>query len=260
MTVDTRIQDLPQIGTIATNDKLVGERVPGSSSLITYSNPVAAGTLNQLAYYSVAGSNVSGLATANNGVLITSGTGLPSISSTLPSGMAATNMTLTTPTFIAPALGAASATSLAFTSTSGIIGTTTNNSAAAGSVGETLSGNGTVSLTSAVALHSCSVSLTAGDWNIYGNVTLTPTGSPIVTLAATSIGTVADTVTLPSSLATSGITYLNITQNVGTLCIFSVGPTVLSLASTTTIYLNTLANFSGGTLGTSGIIYARRVR
>lgn len=70
---------------------------------------VNAGTANQLAYYAGAGNTVSGLATANNGVLVTSAGGVPSISSTLPSGIAATNMNLTTPT-----LGVASATSINF--------------------------------------------------------------------------------------------------------------------------------------------------
>jgi hypothetical protein len=59
--------------------------------------------------YSNGANTVTGLATANNGVLITSSGGVPSISSTLPSGIAATNMNLTTPT-----LGVASATSINF--------------------------------------------------------------------------------------------------------------------------------------------------
>jgi len=45
------------------------------------------GTANELAYYATSGSAVSGLATANNGVLITSAGGVPSISSTLPSAV-----------------------------------------------------------------------------------------------------------------------------------------------------------------------------
>lgn len=49
---------------------------------------VSAGLINQLAYFAVAGNTLSGLATANNGVLVTSGGGVPSISSTLPSGLA----------------------------------------------------------------------------------------------------------------------------------------------------------------------------
>jgi len=45
------------------------------------------GTANELAYYATTGSAVSGLATANNGVLITSAGGVPSISSTLPTAV-----------------------------------------------------------------------------------------------------------------------------------------------------------------------------
>jgi hypothetical protein len=45
------------------------------------------GTANELAYYATSGSAVSGLATANNGVLVTSAGGVPSISSTLPSAV-----------------------------------------------------------------------------------------------------------------------------------------------------------------------------
>ena len=56
---------------------------------------VNSGTINQLSYYAATGNTVSGLPTANNGVLITSGAGVPSISSTLPSGI----------TLVAPVLG-----------------------------------------------------------------------------------------------------------------------------------------------------------
>jgi hypothetical protein len=48
------------------------------------------------------------LASANNGVLVTSAGGAPSISSTLPSGLSATNMSLVT-----PSIGVATGTSLA---------------------------------------------------------------------------------------------------------------------------------------------------
>ena len=46
---------------------------------------VSSGTANDLAYYSTTGTTVTGLSTANNGVLVTSAIGVPSISSTLPS-------------------------------------------------------------------------------------------------------------------------------------------------------------------------------
>lgn len=49
---------------------------------------VSSGTINQLGVYAATGTVISGLATANSGVLVTSGAGVPSISSTLPNGLA----------------------------------------------------------------------------------------------------------------------------------------------------------------------------
>lgn len=49
---------------------------------------VSSGTINQLGVYASTGTTISGLATANSGVLVTSGAGVPSISSTLPNGLA----------------------------------------------------------------------------------------------------------------------------------------------------------------------------
>jgi hypothetical protein len=48
------------------------------------SGTVNAGGANELAYYAAAGTTVSGLTTGNNGVLVTDGSGVPSISSQLP--------------------------------------------------------------------------------------------------------------------------------------------------------------------------------
>lgn len=48
---------------------------------------VSSGTINQLSWYAATGTTVSGLATANNGVLVTSSGGVPSISSTLPAAV-----------------------------------------------------------------------------------------------------------------------------------------------------------------------------
>ncbi len=56
------------------------------------SGSVNAGTINDLAYYAATGSTVSPLTTANDGTLITSATGVPSISSTLPAAVQ-TNIT-----------------------------------------------------------------------------------------------------------------------------------------------------------------------
>jgi len=62
----------------------------GWSSLATGSGTVNAGTINQMAWYAGTGSTVSGLATGNSGVLVTSGAGVPSIGTVLPNGITAT--------------------------------------------------------------------------------------------------------------------------------------------------------------------------
>lgn len=66
---------------------------------------------------------------------------------------------------------ALSGSSLTFSSTSGIIGTTTNNSAAAGSVGEYIESIVTSNVTGSTTLATmtdtgCSIALTAGDWDV----------------------------------------------------------------------------------------------
>ena len=78
----------------------------GSTSITANSTPTSGFSAGQLVYSD--GSLVQAASAGNNGVLVTSGGGVPSISTTLPSGIAATNMALTTPT-----LGVATGTSLA---------------------------------------------------------------------------------------------------------------------------------------------------
>ena len=72
------------------------------------SGSVGAGTINDLAWYAATGSAVSALATANSGVLVTSIAGVPSISTTLPNGLAMgtpTSLTLTNATGLVPSTG-----------------------------------------------------------------------------------------------------------------------------------------------------------
>lgn len=65
------------------------------------------GLANELAYYAGAGSTVSGLTTANNGVLVTSAGGVPSIGSTLPNAVQDNITRLGTIASIGAPLGAA---------------------------------------------------------------------------------------------------------------------------------------------------------
>lgn len=59
------------------------------------SGTVSSGTINQLGVYASTGMVISGLATANSGLLVTSGAGVPSISTAIPNGVTATTQTAT---------------------------------------------------------------------------------------------------------------------------------------------------------------------
>lgn len=169
-----------------------------------------------------------------------------------------------TPTLISPILGAASATSIAFTSTSGIIGTTTNNNAAAGSVGEVIESlipSGTpVSLSTGTAANVTSVSLTAGDWDVWGSVVFAPGGATTYTAFAGCIGTTSASFSGAIPGPYFSLTFPNTTFSAGNSQAFPVGQKRFSLASTTTIYLVVQANFAVSTLGAYGDIVARRAR
>jgi hypothetical protein len=264
------------------------------SSAATGTGTVNSGLINQLAYYAAAGTAVSGLTTANNGVLVTNGTGVPSISSTLPAGMGlAANLTITSgngfydtsgnPYLVfgivasavnyidifnnatgAPptiqAIGSDSNVTLSLqgkgTGGARIQGTSTNDNATAGYVGElissvVLSGSAT-SLSTGVPKNITSISLTAGDWDVRGNVYIATTGVSTIAIGWISLtsATVPDNALLSFVSSAAGISS----------GAFTVPTLRVSIASTTTVYLSADAGFSTGTASGSGGIYARRVR
>jgi len=198
---------------------------------------VNSGTANQIAYYATTGTAVSGLTSANNGILVTNGSGVPSIGNTVGAG-------LTMP-------------SITFNSTTGVVGTTTNNNAAAGSVGEVISSQvlfaSGVSLTSNTPANVTSISLTAGDWDVYGNVFCT-----FSTLGLNVVGWISATSAVQPNLslvAQVGISPAGLTNNG-----LSVPYVRVSVASTTTYYLSGYATFATGTASMAGGIFARRAR
>jgi hypothetical protein len=168
------------------------------------------------------------------------------------------------PTFTTPTLGAASATSLSFSSTSEIIGTTTNNNAAAGSVGEFISsviaspGSG---ITTATTTNVTTISLTAGDWTVWGNVGFT--GNATTQLTFLGGWTSSTSATLPNPALYSSLSYNSAYTYVpfgqGSVN-FVVPQRRYSLSGTTTIYLTIHALFTVSTCNAYGAIYARRMR
>lgn len=162
----------------------------------------------------------------------------------------------TSPTLISPILGNATATSLTFSSTAGIIGTTTNNSANVGSVGEFVSSvilnASAVPIVNNVAKNITSIALTSGDWDVWGNVTYDITGS-VPVLASWSSTTSASQ---PDPALVAGLS-----GSFGNGSGMTIPRLRYSLSVPTTVFLSTTCLFSGGaTVNAAGGIYARRIR
>ena len=135
-----------------------------------------------------------------------------------------------------------------------ILGTTTNDSASAGYVGEfissTIADAGKVSFSNNTNTNLTSISLTAGDWDVYGNIFFENTG--VMTYAIGWISSTSATLPDPSLYNQH---YTN-TQAVG----MNVPFRRMSLSGTTTVYISGLCGFSTGVVNCMGGIYARRVR
>lgn len=258
------------------------------------SGTVNSGLINQLAWYAANGTAVSGLSTSASGVLVTSAGSVPSISTTLPNGLAMgtpASLTLTNgaglpiagitglgtgvaaalaanvngtgaislttnPVFIAPTLGAATATSLTFSpTTNGIIGTPTNDNAATGYVGEYVSAtSASTGITTNTSTNIQTISLTAGDWDVWGVIAFAAAAGTLPTTLIAGVSTTS---------ATLGGIYQQlqgITWNSGASNTLAAPTVRVSIASTTTVYLVGFATFTVSTMNTIGTISARRVR
>lgn len=160
-------------------------------------------------------------------------------------------------------LPALTAPSITFSSTSGIIGTTTNNNAAAGSVGEFVESfvpsASAVSLTSTVNANVTTISLGAGDWDVSGHVGfLSGTTTNIVQTFGWTLDASASLPNEASYVKTqspSGGTVIG-----ANTFSYDVPTKRYSFTTTTTVYLSVRAEFSIAALSGYGYISARRRR
>lgn len=141
-------------------------------------------------------------------------------------------------------------------------GTNTNDSAGTGYVGEYVSSTvlvgSAVSLTNNASVNITSISLTAGDWDVYGNFCLNPNASTSSTANVGWISTTSATFpTLPNEGAIGG---RNGAAVVGDFSTYPVGRKRISLNATTTVYLSVFSLFTVSTNAAYGFIGARRVR
>jgi hypothetical protein len=171
---------------------------------------------------------------------------------------------LSTPLSISRATGTMTLTGLAVSGaitpnqTIGIVGTTTNNNANGGSVGEYVTASGSaVSLTSGTAANITSINLTAGDWDVTGVIQFVPAGTTTTSTLFSEIGnaTLCTTSTFDQTAVLRGIA-----SAAGAGNTLPAPVARFSLSSTTTIYLCGAAQFATSTMTANGLIRARRVR
>jgi hypothetical protein len=288
-------------GTATANQVLLsGSTATPAWSTATYP---ATTTINQILYSSSA-NVIAGLATGNNGVLVTSAAGVPSINTSLAQGLVVSSSVLTVGaannipfntgkgiqdnnanslllfTVTASAvnyvniqnnsttnkpiiLGTGSDTnvllSLQNKGNSGveIQGTTAAGNATAGFVGEVISSviasASAVSLSNGIAKDMTSISLTAGDWDVWGNIFFTLSVGGGSTIAWTS----TTSATKPDNSLVNQIAF-------GTGTEASTGMSVpmvrVNISSTTTVFISGVCSFGSGTCTMCGGIYARRKR
>jgi hypothetical protein len=140
-------------------------------------------------------------------------------------------------------------------------GVTDGSNAAAGQIGEYISQTvlvgAAVPLASGVTSTVTTISLTAGDWDVSGNVAFQPVPAASVTAVIAGISLGAVFATEPSGGAIQALIVPFTTGQFQTLL---AGTLRVSVAATTTVYLLAQGTFSGGTCGAYGFIGARRRR
>jgi len=143
-------------------------------------------------------------------------------------------------------------------------GTTTNDNATAGNIGEFVSSTvlvgSAVGLTTTTPANVTSILLTAGDWDVSGLCLYTGGGTTVTTLLICwSSSTNAVQPVAPNNGGYGIVAGISVT-NAGNLPSVSAGHQRFSLSGTTVIYLSTLATFTTSTESVYGFIRARRVR
>ncbi len=197
----------------------------------------------------------------NGSYIFDSGGGVTSITGTANQVIASAStgaITLSLPQSIATTSDVTFGSVTFSPTTKGIVGTPTNNAAAAGYVGEFISSNipsaSATTLSSATPKNVTSISLTAGDWDVWGNVVYANSGT--ASLFQHAINTTSATLPDDSLCTRTFSATFSFTGAYGDPSPYQR----MSLSGTTTVYLVALANFNTGAVTACGGIYARRAR
>lgn len=140
--------------------------------------------------------------------------------------------------------------------TNGIVGTTTNNNVNAGGVGEFLQNSTTgTSLTTTTNANVTSISLTAGDWDLWGLAIYNAGAGCIPVAFAEGGSTTSVTFGAAGTFTSAALTFTTAAPQRR-----AVQMQRFSLSATTTVFLVVQAQFSGGTMTADGYLFARRRR
>lgn len=139
-------------------------------------------------------------------------------------------------------------------------GDTSGGTAPAGNVGEIISSNiiSPVTLTTNTAANVTSISLTAGDWDVTGEVWYS-IGAGGATQIQSGVNSVSATIPTAPAIATSQA-MLNATLGAAAAAVQGLRTARVAVAAPTTYYLIALAIFPSGTTTVTGNISARRMR
>jgi hypothetical protein len=140
--------------------------------------------------------------------------------------------------------------------TPNIVGVTTASNALAGSVGEYLTASAAgVALSTAVVTNIASISLTAGDWDVVGNILFQPSGTTTTQITLAGISTTSAAFPAVPFYAQSDAAIA-----AGLNSSLMPPTTRINVSTTTIVYLVGQANFLISTMAASGYIAARRRR
>lgn len=232
--------------TTTANQALFSTITSGTAAWSAYTMPASV-TINDL-LYADSNNDVAVLPTCTSGLIATNGSNVPHCTS-------------------APSIiGTMTATGFVPTNeTQAILATTTADSASAGYVGEyqsaSLSCSTPSSLTNNTPKVIVALPLTAGDWQVCGQAAWMGSGITTSTLFTAASAT--------TSGAAPGNTSTSLVSNFATgTTVFTPSQTTsyalpcdrVSLAATTTVYLNEDALFATSTAGGCGFLNARRMR
>lgn len=168
----------------------------------------------------------------------------------------------TAPVITAPIINGGTITgTIAGTPAIAIEGVANGGDASAGTIGEYLSATrliGTaVALVANTSQDILALSLSAGDWDVAGNIVYAAAGGASLIGATGWISQAS--ATLPTLPNNGGETIWSGTAPaVDNEVVLSIGPTRINVSSTTIIYLSANSQFSGGTAAGYGFIGARR--